>query len=206
MYQCFGGNSSICSSPIISRLRKQYPGIEVEIIATNTTSDLLRREADIAIRAFRPSQQDLIVKRLNDHLVHLYAAKSYLSELGYPKVPSDLNTANFLEFSRKNQIIPELKKYDIELTKKNFPVYVDNHLVHWELVKQGVGIGFMLEQTGDAEPLVDRVIQDFPPFEVETWLVVHRELNTSLRLRTVFDFLAEQLNQPEKTPLDNGVS
>ena len=66
-------------------------------------------------------------------------------------------------------------------------------LVHWELIKQGVGIGFMLKEIGETEPLVDRVLPDFPPFEVENWLVVHRELNTSRRLRTVFDFIANEL-------------
>ena len=199
---CISASEAIAAfvlPPIISRLRTQYPGIEVEIIATNTISDLMRREADIAIRAFRPPQQDLIVKRLNDRHVHLYASSSYLNKLGNPQSPEDLTSADFLEFSRKNQIIPELQKYGFELTKQNFPVYVDNHLVQWELVKQGTGIGFMLQEVGDNEPLVSRVLPDFTAFEVETWLVVHRELNTSRRLRTVFDYLAKELNHSKNT-------
>lgn len=188
--------SAFILPPIIAKLRKQAPGIDVEIIATNDTSDLLRREADIAIRAFCPTQQDLIVKRLKDRKIHLYAAKSYLTELGKVETQQDLKRAHFLGFAKDSQMLSEMKKYGFDADETNFPVYIDNHLVQWELVKQGIGIGFMLEQVGEAEPLVDRVLPKFPAFDMETWLVVHRELNTSRRLRTVFDFLAEELNQP----------
>ena len=69
----------------------------------------------------------------------------------------------------------------------------ENHLVQWELAKAGVGICFVMSEVGDAEPKVRRVTPDFPPIPVPMWLVAHRELATSRRIRVVFDLLAEAL-------------
>lgn len=180
--------------PIIEKLRRQWPKIEIEIIASSDTSDLSRREADIAIRNFRPKQQDLIVKRAQNTLGHLYASKSYLTNLEQRQSPQDLNNAAFLGVDRSSRIISHLKQFDFDLKSSNFPVIVSNHLVQWEMVKHGSGIGFMMEGIGDAEPLVEKVLPNFPAFETETWLVAHRELKTSKKYRVVFDYLAAALS------------
>ncbi|ALS97493.1 LysR family transcriptional regulator [Lacimicrobium alkaliphilum] len=178
---------------ILARLRQQAPGIEIELIATNDSSNLIRREADIAIRAYRPVQPELIVRKLGDIRAHLYGAKSYLARFSRRTCAADLNGADFLRFDHGTVLEDELNQRGFALTEKNFPVTIASHLVQWELVKAGVGIGFMTEDIGDAEPLVDRALADFPAFEVGLWLVVHRELHTSRRLKLVFDFLAEAL-------------
>ncbi len=178
---------------LVDKLRRQWPGIQIEILASNDTSDLTRREADIAIRGFRPTQQDLIVRRLSSYYMHLYASKEYLRKLPRRQLPKDLSDADFLGFNQTNMMVAEMNKRGFEVTEDNFPVVAGNHLVQWELVKSGSGIGFMSVDVGDAEGKVERVLPEFPPFEVERWLVVHRELKTSRRLRVVFDFLASEL-------------
>lgn len=179
--------------PILGRLRQLEPGIEIELIASNSTSDLKRREADIAIRAFRPTQPDLIAKRVRGASFHPYASSDYLRRIGNPTSPEDLSDADFFGFDRTNQLIDAFNERGITLTLRNFPVITENHLVQWELVKQGLGIGFMAEDVGDAEPGVERVLPGLDPFPVEVWLVAHRELKTSRRVRMVFDFLAAEL-------------
>ena len=181
--------------PIIEKLRNQWPKIEIEIIASNDTSDLSRREADIAIRNYRPTQQELIAKRVQNTLGHLYASKSYIQNLVHRQSPQDLNNAVFLGTDRSNSVISYLSKFGFDLNSSNFPIIVANHLVQWEMVKHGTGIGFMMAEIGDAEPLVERVLPTFPAFEKETWLVAHRELKTSRRLRVVFDYLAAELSE-----------
>ena len=179
--------------PIIEKLRNQWPKIEIEIIASSETSDLSRREADIAIRNYRPTQQELIAKRVQNTLGHLYASKSYLQHLEHRQSPQDLNNAVFIGADRSNSVVSYLNKFGFELNSSNFPLIIANHLVQWEMVKHGNGIGFMMANIGDAEPLVERVLPTFPAFEKETWLVAHRELKTSRRLRVVFDYLAAEL-------------
>ncbi|OUR59564.1 LysR family transcriptional regulator [Colwellia sp. 39_35_sub15_T18] len=181
--------------PIIEKLRNRWPKIEIEIIASSDTSDLSRREADIAIRNYRPTQQDLIARRVKNTLGHLYAAKNYIQNLEHRQSPQDLNNAIFLGVDRSNSVISYLNKFGFQLSSSNFPVIVANHLVQWEVVKRGIGIGFMTSDIGDAEPLVERVLPTFPAFEKETWLVAHRELKTSRRLRVVFDCLAAELSE-----------
>jgi DNA-binding transcriptional LysR family regulator len=77
---------------------------------------------------------------------------------------------------------------------KNFPLIAENYIVHWALVKQGLGIGIMPEDIGDAEPLVQLAREDFEPIIFPMWLTAHRELKTSRRVRMVFDLLATELS------------
>jgi len=180
--------------PIIAKLRRMEPGIEIELIASNSTSDLKRREADIAIRSFRPTQPDLIAKKVGDIKAYLYAAPSYLDFLGNPTSLDGLNEAEFIGFDRNDYLIAALNEAGLKLTHENFPVITENHLVQWQLVKQGVGIGIMPVEVGDAESSVQRALPALEPLIGEIWLVAHRELKTSRRVRMVFDFLASELS------------
>ena len=180
--------------PILAKLRQLQPGIEIELIASNSTSDLKRREADIAVRAFRPTQSDLIARRVRGANFHLYASTDYLRRIGNPASPEDFGDAEFIGIDKTNLLLDALGERGFPLTLRNFPIITEQHLVLWELVKHGLGIGFMAEDVGDAEPLVERVLPGLDPFPIEIWLVAHRELKTSRRVRTVFDFLVSELS------------
>ena len=181
--------------PQLAKDRRQLePGIEVELIASNSTSDLKRREADIAVRAFRPTQPDLVAKKVRGANFHLYGASKYLRRLGNPTAPEEFGDAHFIGIDRTNLLVDALGERGFPLTLRNFPIITEHHLVLWELVKHGLGIGFMIEDVGDAEPQVERALPSLDPFPVEIWLVAHRELKTSRRVRTVFDFLASELS------------
>lgn len=179
--------------PMIQKLRQLEPGIEIEIISTNDETNLNRREADIAIRSFRPSQQELIVKKLFDAKGHLYAATTYLQRLGNPSSIAELNNANFIDIEKSGRLLSLLNAQGFNLSPRNFPVVTKSHIVQWELVKQGLGICGTLEEIGDNEPLVERVVApDLAPITVEVWIVTHKELRTNRRVRMVFDFLISE--------------
>jgi len=179
--------------PILTRLRQAEPGIKIEIVASNASSDLKRREADIALRAFRPTQSELIAKRLRDDTVHLYASPDYLERIGNPGTADEFRDADFVFFGDIDRYVNALGDLGITLTRDNFRVTSENFIVQWEFVKHGGGIGIMPDAIGDAEPMVRRAIPGLDPFITELWLVAHRELRTSLRVRTVFDFLAREM-------------
>lgn len=182
-------------SPMIKTLRETEPGIEIEINSTNEERDLNRREADIAIRSFRPTQPELIAKRLCSVRGHLYAAKSYLQKLGNPQSIAELNKANFIDTERPGRLMTLLNSQGFNLTKQNFPVISNSHIVQWELVKQGVALTATVEEIGDNEPLVERVfISDHPLINMDLWLVTHSELRTNRRIRRVFDFLVSEFS------------
>lgn len=179
--------------PIIARLRDEAPGIEIEIVTSNEASDLLRREADIAIRNFRPTEPELIAKKIRDVPARLYAAPSYLEKIGNPTGPEDLREADFISIDKSGALLKGLSAWGLSLTEENFPIFTENYLVMWELVKHGIGIGVLDGNIGDAEPLVERVLPDMEPLMFPIWLVAHREVSSAKRVRLVFDILAEEL-------------
>ncbi|MER2491212.1 LysR family transcriptional regulator [Catenovulum sediminis] len=182
---------------IVAKMRKIQPGIQIQIIASNDASDLKRREADIAIRSFWPSQQDLITKRIRDFKFAFYATPAYISSLAGPVNLACLSQADFIGFSGTDGgaelYQKELIKLGFAVSEKNFPVKCENHIVLWELTKQGLGIGVMLQEVGDAEDKVQAVLPAHQDWQTQAWLVVHQELKSSKKIRFVFDFLAEQL-------------
>ncbi|WP_431285610.1 LysR family transcriptional regulator [Humitalea sp. 24SJ18S-53] len=182
--------------PIVTRLRAAHSGITVEIRAIDRTADLLRREADIAIRNFGPREPDLIARKVGEDRGRPYATPDYLSRLGHPRCWHDLAQAEFVGFGETAEFIEGMRALGMGLTARQIPVQVDSYLVHWALVKQGAGIGFMMESVGDAEPLVRRVLPEAAPIVFPVWLVTHRELHTSRRVRVVFDLLADALSLP----------
>ncbi|MDH5217889.1 MAG: LysR family transcriptional regulator [Gammaproteobacteria bacterium] len=179
--------------PIIAKLRQTEPKIQVEIVASNEASDLRRREADIALRNFEPTQPELIAKKIKEVSARFYATKKYLDRVGQPGSIEDLQQLDFIGFESPNMLINYLKEMGLNLSPRNFPIVTSSYLAHWELVKQDLGIGMMPEEIGDAEPLVLQVLPDFPPIVFPIWLTTHRELRTSRRVRIVFDLLAKEL-------------
>jgi DNA-binding transcriptional LysR family regulator len=179
---------------IIKKLRGVHPGIEVEIIASNAETDLLRREADIAIRGFRPTQVDLIARKLKPVSASYYATSEYIASIGNPTSLEQLQSADFVGFETSGQMIQRLAEMGLKLTTKNFPFLSANRLVQWELAKQGICIGIFADQAAEAEPRLAKVLPNEPPYEGEIWLVAHRELRMNRRVRTVYEFLAEELS------------
>jgi DNA-binding transcriptional LysR family regulator len=179
-------------TPILQKLRVQQPGIVVEVVASSEASDLKRREADIALRNFRPSEPDFIARKVGDNPAQLYATPAYLESIGNPKLPYDLRNADFISIDTSGVYIKGLNALGLNLTERNFPIICENYLVMWEMVKSGLGIGVMDGRIGDREPLLRRAIPDLG-LKFPVWLVAHREVNTSRRVRIVYDLLAEEL-------------
>ena len=181
--------------PALMQLRNMAPGIEVEVVASNEVRDLRRREADIAIRHARPEQPDLIAKLLRELSIRLYASTDYLDRLGRPSSLGDLAEADFIGFDRSGRLLTRLKLMGLPLEKDNFRLTSESGAVAWEMVKHGLGVGVMAEDVADQTPGVECVLPDLDPILVPVWLVTHRELHTSRRIRLVFDVLAETLGK-----------
>lgn len=179
--------------PLAAQLRKEAPGISIDVVAANDIRDLKRREADIAIRNTRPDQPDLIGRLICEDQGTFYASPEWLAEHGPFAGLEDLSRAEFVGMEDQAQLIAALAKRGITLTDANFPVSANNHLVHIELARTGLGIGLLPCGLGDSDPRLCRVLPDTPNIRFPVWLVAHRELHTSRRVRLVFDLLAKML-------------
>ena len=178
--------------PIVERIRKEHPEITVHVVASNRLSDLLRREPDIAIRHVRPEQPDLVARKVRDTSAHLYAAQRYLKRHGHPN-NKDLTDSVFVGADDNARFVEILQKFGVRVSLANFKWTTDNHLVGWEMVRRGLGVGGMLREIAARTPEVERIVPEVS-IPVPYWLCTHRELYTNRRIRVTFDLLAEALS------------
>ncbi len=189
--------------PIIERLKHAEPDIEIELIASNTSTDLKRREADIAVRGYRPTQAELICKKVYEGDAGLYASREYIQNLDGDNEIEKLRSARFVASDRGAEYLLALSAVGADVALNQFSIYCENHLVQWELIKQGVCVGILANEVGGNEARLARILAKNINFPYELWLTSHRELRTSARIRRVFDFLAQEIqsisNQPTNT-------
>jgi DNA-binding transcriptional LysR family regulator len=177
---------------IIAKLRQAEPGIDIEVIVTNQSSDLKRREADIAIRSFRPTQDDLIAKKLGEEGIWLYGTEDYLAQ--FPTF-SDTSEIQIIGFNQNIDLSDVLNQQGWSVSKQNFGLITSFQILQLELCKEGLGIIFFPEFIGDKDPSLVRAFEHMgPAFQLPVWLVCHQELRTNLRVRRVFDFIAQELS------------
>lgn len=175
-------------------LRKAAPRLRVDIVAANDIRDILNREADIAIRHVRPDQPDLIARLLGETSAHLYASRDYLRARGLPVTREDLGTHDFISFGDDDLLIKQLGAYGIPLTPPQFRAGSASGITAWTLMRKGFGILPMADDIAAQFPDTVRLLEGHTRLSFPTWLVTHRDLQTSRRIRLVFDRLADFLS------------
>lgn len=186
---------------LVARIRKMAPQITLVIVASDSISDLRKREADIAIRHVRPTEPELVARRVGEMTAHFYAAESWIAKNGKPETVAELCALEVLGFEPIDQFSGHLRDAGIPISADRFRIVSDNSVVLWELVRQGIGICMMLQEIAELMPNVTRLLPELPGTPVPVWLVSHRELHTSRRVRLVFDVLAEELS---RSPIGGG--
>jgi DNA-binding transcriptional LysR family regulator len=179
-------------TPALARFREEQPQIDVEIIVRNTALNVLRREADIAIRLGRPSQAELVARRTGDLLLGLYASHEYIEAHGVPEASDDLTSHRGVAFDEADVFTGAGGFMERVLGGARI-VYRANTLgAQRAAIRAGFGIGGQACFIADRDPNLVRVL---PGTEVrfEIWLVTHPGLRRSARIRAVYDFLSEQL-------------
>ncbi len=190
----------------VAALRKSHPGIVIEVVATNALSDLRQREADIAIRNADPKDPDMIVRRLYNQRGGLFAAPSLLQAHGPFETQEDLRDVPFVGFASTSGVVEELQKRNVPVTEANFVAASENHLVHWEMARAGVGIGLNGHDIGGLADGMIPVLSELVHFEFPVWLVAPRELKTSPRVRVVYDALFAHLTAFRKSGPSDAVA
>ena len=147
------------------------------------------------MRNFQPKQPDLIMKQVPDSVGNFYASKEFIKRHGPFETLDDMCKADFISVGDLSGYIEGLKAYGVSLTKENFRVMTESHFVHWNMVKQGMGVGIMPHYIGDKDKSVERVLKSFEGIKFSTWIVSHRELRTNRRIRFVFDQLVEHFSR-----------
>ena len=178
---------------IAAQIRAAEPNIALEIVPSDRSSNLLYREADIAIRMYRPTQQDLVTRYLGETRIGAFAATSYLDRRGRPRGMQEVAGHVLIGQDRETQLLDGMKGFGLPATKDWFALRTDDVATGWELVRAGCGIGFAQASLGQRDPLVEEIDlgTDLPTLPV--WLTAHEAMRRTPRVRRVWDLLAEAL-------------
>lgn len=178
---------------IVADIRKRAPALSIEIVATNDISDLMRREADIAIRNVRPEQPDLVARLVREAKGCFYASTGYLERRGRPETRADLAAHDWISFGDVAQMTGYLNALDVPLAQDAFKVGSESGVVAWEMARAGLGISPMDSVVGDGDQSMEKLLPDDLEIIYPIWLVTHREVHTSPRIRLVYDILADAI-------------
>ena len=179
--------------PLFAQMRLALPEITVDLVVSNEISNLLKREADIALRMVQPDQGSVIAKRVGQVTISAYAHRDYLRRRGVPKQPSDLVLHDLISGDKDHAVERGAAAMGLPLLKERIVLRTDDLIAYSAAIRAGLGIGFISDYMGRAEnalvPLLPML--KIPPLPL--WLVVHREIRSNQRIKAVYDFLSSHL-------------
>lgn len=180
---------------ILVALREVEPAIQIEIVASDLTQNLLRRDADIAIRMVDPTQDTLVARKLGDTPLGLFGTHDYLARRGQPRSMEDLLAHDVIGFDRSDVILRAYAAHGHRVGREAFPVRCDDQMVYWHLLLAGAGLGFAQTLLAGRHlhlAEVSIVGMRLPPMPV--WLVMHEDVRRNARVRRVADCLSQALS------------
>lgn len=180
--------------PIIAKLRLKHPEISIDLISNDASENLLFREADIALRMYRPTQLDVITRHLCDLPLGMFASVDYLNRKGRPNSIDDmLDGHDLVGYDRDEQILRGMRQMGLDAKRDWFQTRCDEAVTYWELVRMGCGIGFSQVHVGQRDPSVEQILHDIPLPPLSIWLTAHQAMQQTPRIRRVWDMLAREI-------------
>lgn len=180
--------------PVLAGLKEQHPGLDIELVMSNRADDLLQREADIAVRMFKPEQDALIAKRLGNIEVGLHAHQRYLAAHGMPRSIDALAGHVLIGFDRENAYLRKIVQRFPWIARAGLAFRADSDLAQLAAIRAGFGIGFcQVALAARDDALVHLLPRQFS-INMETWVAMHEDLRASPRCAVTFAALVEGLS------------
>jgi DNA-binding transcriptional LysR family regulator len=177
-------------APMLADFHEAHPGTIIELMASNTTDDLSRREADIAVRMTPPTQGSLVAKKVGEINLGFYAAAAYLERHGSPTSFEELKEHAVIGFDSPSYNIRELPGINMEVTREVFTFRCDSDVAQFAAIRAGFGIGVCQDNLGRRYGL-SAVMPGVSVFRMGCWIVMHENLRANRRMRLMFDHLVE---------------
>jgi DNA-binding transcriptional LysR family regulator len=179
--------------PMLAALSDRHPDLVIELSLSDAVEDLLRQEADIAVRMVEPQQDALITRRIGGIPLGLHAHRRYLDKHGIPDKLEDLLQHRTIGFDRESAFVRAIRKRVplIELMRPSFRA--DSNLAQLAAIRAGFGIGVCQVELARRDPDIVRLFENEFALPLETFVVMHENLKTTPRCRATFDALVEGL-------------
>ena len=178
---------------ILVALRRRHPEIQVDLVPSDATENLLFHEADLALRMYRPTQLDMVTRHLGDLQMGLFATQDYLSRRGTPTSEEDFVTHDMLGYDRDDRIIRGMQDLGIAATRDFFAFRCDDQVTYWHCVEAGMGIGVGQAAVARRNPKIRQVLPELALPRLPVWLTAHESLRPLPRVAKVWDALATGL-------------
>jgi DNA-binding transcriptional LysR family regulator len=178
---------------ILAAFREKHPGIAIELVLSDLTQDLLRRDADIAVRMVRPKQEALVAKKIGRIALGLFAHRRYLERHGTPKSFDDISCHSLIGFDRETAAMRALRGLGLTLTRDMFALRCDADLAQLAALRAGFGLGVCQLGIARREPDLVQVLSGAFKYELDMWLVMHKDLRNTRRVRLLFNHLTVEL-------------
>ena len=170
---------------ILRDLHAKHPKLSFEIVASNQSADLLRRDADIAIRMVQPRQSALLAKRVGNVMLGLHAHRDYLAQRGKPLNLDDVSDHAVVGYDLETLGVQTLRTLGLKLSREMFAFRTDNDLAQLNLIRAGAGIGICQIGLARRDPNLVRLLAKQFAFPLETWITMHEDLRGAARVRVV---------------------
>ena len=177
---------------VLTSFRREHPGIDVELVLSNAIQDLTRRDADVAVRMQRPTQNALVAKKVGDLGFGFYATAEYLEREGTPTTFDELRNHTLIGYDRFVPQMAEELSIGRPITRDIFALRTDDDAAQHAATRAGYGIGVMQHQLAHRAGLVQVMTGSFA-FRLDIWICMHETLRGSPRMRLMFDHLAKEL-------------
>ncbi|MEO6214755.1 MAG: LysR family transcriptional regulator [Sphingomonas sp.] len=179
--------------PILATLQASHPGLVIILSPSNRKEDVLRREADIAVRMARPTQEGLVARLIGVVSLGLHARRDLLDRHGVPETIADVRRYGVIGPEHDNDILRSLRFGGVQVQPADFSFRSDSDVAQLAGLRAGAGIGVCQIPLGARDPSLVRLLPDLFEYPLETWMVTHEDLRGVARIRAVFDHLADGL-------------
>lgn len=185
--------------PMLTAFREKQPGVVIELSLSNQMENLLRRDADIAIRMARPTQDALVARQVGKIALGMFAHKRYLKTHGQPATIADLATHTLIGFDHETPYIRSMRPAGLPYTRECFALRTDNDLAALAALRSGYGIAICQTGIAQRDPALIRVLAESFVLQMDTWVVMHEDLRRNALMRALYDHLATALIDYAKT-------
>ncbi len=180
--------------PVLAAIRARHPRMVLELVVSNEVDDLLRRDADVAVRMTEPAQQALVARRVASAELGLHARRDYLARRGTPDTLDDLPRFDLIGYDRETPALRAALAAFPCITRAGFALRCDNQVAQLAAIRAGFGIGVCQVGIAARDPDLVRLFPDNFALALPTWVVMHEDLRGSPRCRAVFDALVAALS------------
>ena len=180
---------------LLAPILEADPTLEIEILSSDRIDNLVRRDADIAIRMTRPVQAELIATQIGEARFGLYAAKPLVEKHGRPQHLGELMSWPWVASRDGREVIEAAAAHQLKFDPANLRLRSDSTVVRMQAVEAGLGVGALSTALAARRPDLERLLPHFVPMTLPMWLVANDDLNRNPRHRFVFDRLREAFRE-----------